>query len=81
MKMLEQGRPWEDIQKEMQARGASDAKWRDGRTAVYVFNAGEEIAAIQKEAYAAFRPWHKWKKTSFRWGLAYCTVPTAVLAR
>ncbi|NQY41118.1 MAG: aspartate aminotransferase family protein [Henriciella sp.] len=54
MKMLEQGRPWEDIQKDMQARGASDAKWRDGRTAVYVFNAGEEIAAIQKEAYAAF---------------------------
>ena len=54
MKMLEQGRPWEDIQKDMQARGASDAKWRDGRTAVYVFNAGEEIAAIQKEAYSAF---------------------------
>ena len=54
MKMLEQGRPWEDIQKDMQARGASDAKWRDGRTAVYVFNAGEEIAAIQKKAYAAF---------------------------
>ena len=54
MKMLEQGRPWEDIQQDMQARGASDAKWRDGRTAVYVFNAGEEIAAIQKEAYAAF---------------------------
>lgn len=54
MKMLEQGRAWEDIQKDMQARGASDAKWRDGRTAVYVFNAGEEIAAIQKEAYAAF---------------------------
>ena len=54
MKMLEQGRPWEDIRNDMQARGAADAKWRDGRTAVYVFNAGEEIAAIQKEAYAAF---------------------------
>ena len=54
MKMLEQGRPWEDVQKEMLARGAADAKWRDGRTAVYVFNAGDEIAAIQKEAYAAF---------------------------
>lgn len=54
MKMLEQGRPWKDIKAEMQDRGAGDAKWRDGRTAVYVFNAGEEIAAIQKEAYAAF---------------------------
>ena len=54
MKMPETGRPWEDIREDMQSRGASDAKWRDGRTAVYVFNAGEEIAKIQKEAYAAF---------------------------
>ncbi|NQY15656.1 MAG: aspartate aminotransferase family protein, partial [Henriciella sp.] len=54
MKMPEQGRPWADIKTEMDARGANDAKWRDGRTAVYVFNAGEDIAAIQKEAYAAF---------------------------
>jgi len=54
MKMPEQGRPWADIKTDMDARGANDAKWRDGRTAVYVFNAGEEIAAIQKEAYAAF---------------------------
>jgi len=54
MKMAEQGRAWNDVREDMQARGAGDAKWRDGRTAVYVFNAGEEIAAIQKEAYAAF---------------------------
>lgn len=54
MKMPEQGRAWQDIQSDMIKRGAGDAKWRDGRTAVYVFNAGEEIAAIQKEAYAAF---------------------------
>ena len=54
MRMPEAGRAWSDIQEDMQARGAGDAKWRDGRTAVYVFNAGEEIAAIQKEAYAAF---------------------------
>jgi len=54
MRMPEQGRPWGDIKTEMTARGAGDAKWRDGRTAVYVFNAGDEIAAIQKEAYAAF---------------------------
>ncbi|MEM7458775.1 MAG: aspartate aminotransferase family protein [Pseudomonadota bacterium] len=54
MKMPEQGRPWPEIKSDMTARGAGDAKWRDGRTAVYVFNAGDEIAAIQKEAYAAF---------------------------
>ena len=51
MRISEQGRPWPELRAEMQARGADDAKWRDGRTAVYVFNAGEEIAQIQKEAY------------------------------
>ena len=54
MIMAEQGRAWNEVREDMLARGAGDAKWRDGRTAVYVFNAGEEIAAIQKEAYAAF---------------------------
>ena len=54
MKMPDHGRPWAEVKRDMEARGANDAKWRDGRTAVYVFNAGEEIAAIQKEAYAAF---------------------------
>jgi len=54
MKMPEQGRPFEEILEEMMDRGAGDAKWRDGRTAVYVFNAGEDVARVQKEAYAAF---------------------------
>lgn len=54
MNMPETGRDWTDVKADMIERGANDAKWRDGRTAVYVFNAGEEIAAIQKEAYAAF---------------------------
>ncbi len=54
MQMPEQGRAWADVKSEMQTRGQADAKWREGRTAVYVFNAGDEIAAIQKEAYAAF---------------------------
>jgi glutamate/tyrosine decarboxylase-like PLP-dependent enzyme len=54
MKMPEHGRAWAEIKSDMGTRAANDAKWRDGRTAVYVFNAGEDIAAIQKEAYAAF---------------------------
>lgn len=54
MQMKEQGRQWSDIQADMMARGTGDAQWRDGKTAVYVFNAGEDIAAIQKEAYAAY---------------------------
>ncbi len=54
MRMPDTGRAWPEIEQDMMARGAGDAKWRDGRTAVYVFNAGEDIAAIQKDAYAAF---------------------------
>lgn len=54
MQMPEHGRDWGDIHTEMMSRGGGDAKWRDGKTAVYVFNAGEEIAQIQKDAYAAY---------------------------
>ena len=41
MRMPETGRDWSEIEADMLARGAGDAKWRDGRTAVYVCNAGE----------------------------------------
>ena len=54
MNLPEQGRAWDDIHADMMTRGSGDAKWRDGKTAVYVFNAGDDIAAIQKEAYAAY---------------------------
>lgn len=54
MQMPQAGRDWADIRAEMDARSTGDAKWRDGKTAVYVFNAGEEIAQVQKEAYATF---------------------------
>ncbi len=50
----EAGRAWDDIHAEMTDRGANDAKWRDGKTAVYVFNAGEDVAKVQKAAYTAF---------------------------
>lgn len=52
--MPESGRPWPELQDEMLARGAGDAKWRDGKTAVYVFNAGEDVAQVQKEAYTMY---------------------------
>lgn len=54
MQMPEQGRSWDEVSEDMLARGGGDAKWRDGKTAVYVFNAGDEIAQIQKEAYTAY---------------------------
>ncbi|MGK2741232.1 pyridoxal phosphate-dependent decarboxylase family protein [Tepidicaulis sp. LMO-SS28] len=50
----EKGRAWAELKKEMQARGQNDVKWREGKTAVYVFNAGPEIAQVQKEAYTMY---------------------------
>jgi len=32
-----------------------DVRWRDGKTAVYVFNAGADVEQVQKEAYALFQ--------------------------
>lgn len=49
-----QGRPWPELRAEMQALGEGDVAWRQGRAAVYVFNSGPEIEAVQKEAYALF---------------------------
>lgn len=54
MKMPETGREWDDVRSDMVARGGGDAQWRDGKTAVYVFNAGEDISAIQKDAYGMY---------------------------
>ena len=54
MSLPKTGRSWETIRAEMIERGANDAKWRDGKTAVYVFNAGEDIAEVQHEAYTAY---------------------------
>ena len=54
MKMPATGRKWDDVKTDLLGRGSDDAKWRDGKTAVYVFNAGDKIAAIQKEAYTAY---------------------------
>lgn len=54
MKLPENGTPWPQLKAEMAERGAGDAKWRDGKTAVYVFNAGPEVEQVQKEAFTAF---------------------------
>ena len=54
MKLPENGTPWPQLKAEMSERGAGDAKWRDGKTAVYVFNAGPEVEQVQKEAFTAF---------------------------
>lgn len=53
--MPETGTDWDTLKREMQKRGANDVKWRDGKTAVYVFNAGPDVERVQKEAYALFQ--------------------------
>ena len=53
-KMPQSGRSWEVLEPEMRARGRGDAQWRDGKTTVYVFNAGEDVAEVQKQAYAMY---------------------------
>lgn len=48
------GADWPDLKARMQEMGAGDVRWREGKTAVYVFNAGPEVEQVQKEAYALF---------------------------
>ncbi|PZO52324.1 MAG: aspartate aminotransferase family protein [Alphaproteobacteria bacterium] len=50
----ERGTPWPELEARMREMGAGDVKWRDGKTAIYVFNAGEDVGAVKKAAYAMF---------------------------
>lgn len=48
------GAPWSDLEPQMREYAKGDVKWRDGRTGLYVFNAGEDVGAVKKAAYAMF---------------------------
>lgn len=50
----DQGVSWADLQAQMADYAGGDVKWREGKTAVYVFNAGPEVEQVQKAAYTAF---------------------------
>jgi len=52
--MPDKGTEWTQLEQEMLSRGGNDAKWREGKTAVYVFNAGEDVANVQKAAYTMY---------------------------
>jgi glutamate/tyrosine decarboxylase-like PLP-dependent enzyme len=54
MQMPVEGRHWDDVRADMLSRGAGDVAWRDGKTAVYVFNAGEDVHQLQHDAYGLF---------------------------
>lgn len=51
----ENGTDWETLREELIERGKDDVDWRRARTAVYVFNAGEDVLAVAKEAYSLFQ--------------------------
>lgn len=48
------GTEWPELKARMLGYAAGDVRWREGKTAVYVFNAGPEVEQVQKEAYALF---------------------------
>src|SRR5579859_6209767 len=50
----EQGQAWPELKPRMLDLAGGDVRWRDGKTAVYVFNAGPEVEQVQKEAYTLF---------------------------
>ena len=51
----ESGCEWPALRERMVALGSNDADWRRARTAVYVFNAGEDVLRVTKEAYALYQ--------------------------
>jgi glutamate/tyrosine decarboxylase-like PLP-dependent enzyme len=48
------GTPWPALEARMAELAAGDVKWREGKTAIYIFNAGEDVERVKKAAYAAF---------------------------
>ena len=50
----EQGMDWPALKAQMLDLAGADVKWREGKTAVYVFNAGPDVEQVHKEAYALF---------------------------
>ena len=50
----DRGMPWADIKARMQALAGNDFDWRRGRLGVYVFDPGEDVRTVAKDAYALF---------------------------
>jgi len=45
---------WDAIEARLREKAAGDVKWREGKTGLYIFNAGEEVEGVKKAAYAMF---------------------------
>ena len=55
IQLPESGTDWATLRARMRALGDGDADWRNARTAVYTFNAGEDVLAVAKDAYAMYQ--------------------------
>lgn len=51
----EKGTDWSSLREQLVERGQGDVDWRGARTAVYVFNAGEDVLQVAKDAYALYQ--------------------------
>jgi len=51
----QQGSSWEEVRDALENAGRDDVDWRDARTAVYVFNPGEDVMQVAKQAYAMYQ--------------------------
>jgi hypothetical protein len=54
MKIPAHGKPKDQIKSELEAFSARDAKWRDGKTLGYIYDAGPEVEEIAKWAYMRY---------------------------
>lgn len=50
----ETGRGWNDLAAALEDRRSQDADWQHGRTALFVFNAGDEVRHVGEQAYLAY---------------------------
>jgi len=49
------GNDWNTLREQMIALGDDDVDWRNARTAVYIFNAGEDVTRVAQEAYTLYQ--------------------------
>ena len=48
------GRPWAELEQELEAAKTDDFSWREGRMALYFYYLDEEIKSVQQKAYCAY---------------------------
>lgn len=52
--LAEEGRSWLDLSGELDSRRGGDADWQRGRTALFIFNAGEDVRHVGEQAYLSY---------------------------